>query len=98
VNRELDLSNTNLVDFSLALTQPSFPRDTPILQNLNLSYNLLIAFHGNSINSLEQLNLDGNNILEFCDNDLNDLQGFSIVALSNLTNISGNTVPTLTTL
>lgn len=57
LDRNLDLSNTNLLDFSLELNDPLGLEAEPIIENLNLTRNKLAAFRGNKIFSLKQLYL-----------------------------------------
>lgn len=98
LDRNLDLSNTNLLDFSLELNEPAGPGADAIIENLNLTNNLLKAFHFNKVHSLKQLYLEGNNITEFAYNRLDALEKFSIDPLKQLVNFTGNNMPTVTSL
>ena len=55
LDRNLDLSNTNLLDFSLELNDPLGLEAEPIIENLNLTRNKLAAFRGYNIFSLKLL-------------------------------------------
>lgn len=57
VSRTLDLSNTNLVDFSLALNDAAGLMQDSFIDNLNLTDNLLTTFQNNKIQQLKQLHL-----------------------------------------
>lgn len=94
-----ELAGADLEDFSLVVNIDSAAlRSDARIQKLNLTNNLLKAFHFNVIPTLTQLELAGNNITEFSNNELGGLKEFDIQPLKGLVTFSGNTMPQLTEL